>query len=387
MRRLQYGGQYGKAAWMLLFIISIINESEASVTFTPSISIGERYNDNLLFSGTVQKSDFATIISPAGMFTYEGKQLTLSCRYEGTGEFYLYNKDFNKYSQNASLSLFTQTFKELDVRLTESVTYTPELSPFSFDTVRESNEGIQLARGDTLRNRAALAVSYNWFPEVNMALSYTNIITSYEAPALQDSAVHNTSLQMGYQWSARTRWMISYRNNAVIYDRGNDIITHQFSIGTGHQSMNNTLSLNGNLGIVLYEGESRELTADISIMKSYESGSIFLGYTRGVGTGGGLAAASTINQNLSGRITEKLGNNTSAYMQLAYGRNESVSVRTLQISSYNGSVGINTKLLSWLDGIITYSYFKQDAEGVTGTDGERNLAMITLTAASLPWRL
>jgi len=87
MRRLQYGGQYGKVAWMLLFIISLINESEASVTFTPSISIGERYNDNLLFSGTVQKSDFATIISPAGMFTYEGKQLTLSCRYEGTGEF------------------------------------------------------------------------------------------------------------------------------------------------------------------------------------------------------------------------------------------------------------------------------------------------------------
>ena len=371
---------------MLLFIISLINESEASVTFTPSISTGERYNDNLLFSGTVQKSDFATIITPSGMFTYEGKQLTLSCRYEGTGEFYLDNKDFNKYSQNASINLFTQTFKELDVRLTESVTYTPELSAFSFDTGRESNEGIQLARGDTLRNRAALAVNYNWFPQVNMAFSYTNIITSYEAPALQDSIVHDTSLQMGYQWSAKTRWMISYRNGAAIYDRGSDIITHQISIGTKHQ-LNNTLSLNGNLGIVSYEGESRELTADINIMKSYESGSMTLGYTRSAGTGGGLAAASTINQNLSGKITEKLGNNTSAYMQLAYGQNESVSAGTLQISSYTGSVGINTKLLSWLDGIITYSYFKQDAEGVTGTDGERNLAMITLTATSLPWRL
>jgi hypothetical protein len=383
MRWPQYGG---RVAWMILFIISLINESEASVTFTPSISIGERYNDNLLFSGTDKKSDFATLISPAGIFTYEGKQLTLSCGYDGTGEFYLYNKDFNRYSQNASISLFTQTFKELDVRLTESVTYTPELPAFSFDTVRESNEGIQLARTDTLRNRATLAVSYNWFPEVNMALSYTNTITSYEAPALQDSIVHDTSLQMGYQWSARTRWMISYRNGITIYDRGNDIITHQFSIGTGHQ-MNNTLSLNGNLGIILYEGESRELTTDISIMKSYESGSMTLGYTRGEGTGGGLAATATINQSLSGRITERLGNNTSAYMQLAYGRNESVSVRTLQISSYNGSVGINTKLLSWLDGSITYSYFKQDAEGATGSDGERNLAMITLTATSLPWRL
>ena len=386
MRRLQYGGQYGKVAWMLLFIISLINESEASVTFTPSISTGERYNDNLLFSGTDKKSDFATIITPSGMFTYEGKQLTLSCRYEGTGEFYLDNKDFNKYSQNASINLFTQTFKELDVRLTESVTYTPELSAFSFDTGRESNEGIQLARGDTLRNRAALAVNYNWFPQVNMAFSYTNIITSYEAPALQDSIVHDTSLQMGYQWSAKTRWMISYRNGAAIYDRGSDIITHQISIGTKHQ-LNNTLSLNGNLGIVSYEGESRELTADINIMKSYESGSMTLGYTRSAGTGGGLAAASTINQNLSGKITEKLGNNTSAYMQLAYGQNESVSAGTLQISSYTGSVGINTKLLSWLDVSITYTYFKQDAEGATGTDGERNLAMITLTATSLPWRL
>jgi len=386
MRRLQYGGQYGKVAWMLLFIISLINESEASVTFTPSISTGERYNDNLLFSGTDKKSDFATIITPSGMFTYEGKQLTLSCRYEGTGEFYLDNKDFNKYSQNASINLFTQTFKELDVRLTESVTYTPELSAFSFDTGRESNEGIQLARGDTLRNRAALAVRYNWFPQVNMAFSYTNIITSYEAPALQDSIVHDTSLQMGYQWSAKTRWMISYRNGAAIYDRGSDIITHQISTGAGHQ-LSNTLSLNGNLGIVLYEGESRELTADINIMKSYESGSMTLGYTRSAGTGGGLAAASTINQNLSGKITEKLGNNTSAYMQLAYGQNESVSAGTLQISSYTGSVGINTKLLSWLDGSITYTYFKQDAEGATGTDGERNLAMITLTATSLPWRL
>ncbi len=180
--------------------------------------------------------------------------------------------------------------------------------------------------------------------------------------------------------------MISYRNGVAIYDRGNAIITHQFSIGTGHQ-LNNTLSLNGNLGIVLYEGESRELTADISIMKSYESRSMFLGYTRSAGTGGGLSATSTISQNLSGRITEKLGNNTSAYMQLAYGQNESVSAGTLQISSYTGSVGINTKLLSWLDGSITYTYFKQDAKGATGTDGERNLAMFTLTATSLPWRL
>ena len=386
MRRLQYGGQYGKAAWMLLFIISIINESEASVTFTPSISIGERYNDNLVFSGTDKKSDFATLITPSGMFTYEGKQITLSCRYEGTGEFYLDNKDFNKYSQNASINLFTQTFKELDVRLTESVTYTPEMPAFSFDTARESNEGIQLARGDTLRNRASLAVSYDWFPQLNMELSYTNIITSYEAPALEDSIAHNTSLQMGYQWSAKTRWMISYRNGVAIYDRGSDIITHQISTGAGHQ-LNNTLSLNGNLGIVLYEGESRELTADINIMKSYESRSLTLGYTRSAGTGGGLSATSTISQNLSGWITEKLGNNTSAYIQLAYGRNESVSTRTQQISSYNGSVGINTKLLSWLDGSITYTYFKQDAEGTTGTDGERNLAMITLTATSLPWRL
>ena len=371
---------------MLLFIISIINESEASVTFTPSISIGERYNDNLVFSGTDKKSDFATLITPSGMFTYEGKQITLSCRYEGTGEFYLDNKDFNKYSQNASINLFTQTFKELDVRLTESVTYTPEMPAFSFDTARESNEGIQLARGDTLRNRASLAVSYDWFPQLNMELSYTNIITSYEAPALEDSIAHNTSLQMGYQWSAKTRWMISYRNGVAIYDRGSDIITHQISTGAGHQ-LNNTLSLNGNLGIVLYEGESRELTADINIMKSYESRSLTLGYTRSAGTGGGLSATSTISQNLSGWITEKLGNNTSAYIQLAYGRNESVSTRTQQISSYNGSVGINTKLLSWLDGSITYTYFKQDAEGATGTDGERNLAMITLTAALLPWRL
>lgn len=383
MRQVQWGGW---VVWITWLTISFIGKSEASVTFTPSISIGERYNDNLLFSGTDKKSDFATLISPAGMLTYEGKQLTLSCGYEGTGEFYLYNKDFNRYSQNASISLFTQTFKELDVRLTESVTHTPELPAFSFDTVRESNEGIQLARGDTLRNRATLAVSYNWFPEVNMAFSYTNMITSYEAPALQDSTVHDTSLQMGYQRSARTRWMISYRNGATVYDRGNDIITHQFSIGTGHQ-MNNTLLLNGNLGIVLYEGESRELTADISVIKSYESGNITLGYTRGAGTGGGLAATATINQHLSGRITERLGNNTSAYMQLAYGRNESVSARTLQISSYNGSVGINTKLLSWLDGSITYSYLKQDTEDTTGTDGERNLVMFTLTATSLPWRI
>lgn len=380
---------------VFLLVAGLGEEAKGDLTLGNSLSVSQSYNDNFFFTEENKEADYATVIAPELTLTYNSRNLTFFGRYQGSLGFRAENREENRYSQSSSfdldLPLFSRIVKGFDIKITEEIIYAPELPSYSFDDKTQmTNEGIQVPRNDTVGNRAGLTVSYVWSRQISMALSYTNGVTLYKSPEFQDRVAHDADFQVGYQSSAMTRWTASYGIGITDFQGDKRFITHRYMVGARHQ-VDPSFSIDGEVGIVSFEVEPDEQSARVAAMsanisKGYRSGSLSLRYVRETGSGGGLTPSITLTQRVVGRATRTFGS-ASLYAQAAYGRNASLPLKELKISSYEGGAGVELKLLDWLHGSLSYSYFNQQAQGDIGTDGERNLVTIMLTASGPAWRI
>ncbi len=372
-------------------VVFLIGRAEASVTLTPSLALSERYSDNFFFSPQNPEGDFTTIIAPAVDLTIANQDVSLSTRYHGGAEFSARHPETDLYSQaldfGLDLPVLSRQIEGMQVRVIETTTYTPELPAFSLSNeAQEANEGIQTSRTDTFRNRAGIAVTYPWSHLFSTIFSYTNLLTRYRGDTLQDFMVHEMKVLSAYQQSPRTRWVVGYGVAKADYARSDNVFAQQVTGGVKHL-ITHAISIDGELGVSAVRDESAHAIADIGAQKSLRSGSVSLRYSRAIGTGGGLVSSATLNHRVSGKIAWDVAKNTSASVDAAYGKNVSLSQGGLDIFSYEAGASIDVLWLSWLKGSLTYSYFSQDAAGVVGTDGKRNLILLTLTATGSSWRV
>ncbi len=75
------------------FFASMISQSRAELSLTPSISLREEYNDNIFLTAYDEEGDFLTSISPAIDLTYVTRRLDLSLDYRLNFDFYAHNSD------------------------------------------------------------------------------------------------------------------------------------------------------------------------------------------------------------------------------------------------------------------------------------------------------
>jgi len=389
--------------WLVWIAIGFSVESDAKMTLTPSLSVSEKYDDNLFFTETNMDGDLSTSIIPSATLAYESQYITLSGQYQGRFEYFSSHPDLNGYSQNATFDInfpfLLRIAKGLDIRLTEAIIFSPGLPAFSFsDQPQESNEGIQVPRTDTVKNHAGATISYTWTPRFSIALSYSNIIVAYTSDSgLQEPIVHDSSLQLGYKSSPSTQWNLTYGLSITDYQTDQneiaDVIIHRVTIGVGHQ-FSTTLSVNGNVGVareILTFPSEDELTSaifDVNFSRDYNSGRFTLGYSSNAGTGSGLTSSVTLSQHAFFRAAETLDRSISVFGQMDFGRNTSIpDKKELFIFSYEVNTGVNLKIYSWLNSTLSYSYFFQEAKGSIGSTGERNTVMLTLTATAPDWRI
>ncbi|MBI3596669.1 MAG: hypothetical protein HY203_05905 [Nitrospirae bacterium] len=379
--------------------------AEGSVTLSPSFSVSESYNDNLFFTETNREADFTTLVGPSLNLAYESQYLNFVGGYRGSAEFHARHPEANRYAQSASFGLgipfLSHEIRGVDVRITEEITYAPEVPAYSFgktqeepggatqiSQIQQTGGGIQVPRTDTFSNNAGLELGYTWLPRLRTTVSYANIVTRYRGNELHDSTTHQVGLKETYQWSPRTQWTNSYSVALNIYEHANNEVVHRLSTGAAYQ-MSPSLSINGSLGVGVVQGNGNktQLTLNTGLSKQFRNGIFSLSYTREIGTGGGVVTASTLKQGVGMEYSQNVGRNTSVYVRLGYVNNRSFSGEKLKISSYTGETGINVGVLPWLSGSLSYSYLNQQSLGTIGQDSQRNLVMLGLTASAPPWRI
>ncbi len=415
---------------LFFFALSFETEVQGAVIFTPSFSLAEQYNDNLFFSDQDKQADFATVLSPSLSMAVTSKNATLTIGYHGSAQFHSQHTEADGYFQSLSfdidLPILNRQIRGLEVKVTEEISYSPELPGFSFGSggtgtdidenfnqVLLEGEGVQQpGRVDTFRNLAGISLRYFWTKHFSTSSSYTNVITRYSGDELEDTTVHSSTAGARYDYhvSSRTVWTSNYGLSVATFGEGREMI-HQINTGVVHRlsalvtvtgnaglssvedgfpgfdRLTQLIAVNGNTGALFVKGASPGANVAAGISKRYKRGRFNLQYDRNLVTGLGVIRGLTRRQSLIGNASHVLEERIESSVQVGYASNKSFEGNEVDVATYTAEASLIVRFFSWLDGTLSYTYLNQRSKGEQGRDGERNVVSFSLKAIGPSWRM
>lgn len=393
------------ACFFFLFV-GFCRNGYSAVIFDSSFSVSEDYNDNLFFTATDQEADFTTTLSPFLSISYTSKNIAFTIGYQGAAQLHSNNPNVDGYFQALSIDLdlpiLNRQIRGVEVRVTEDVTYSPELPGFTFGggdkesdsgrsgTIRErEGVGVQLNRTDTFENRAGISLSYDWTDHFSTASSYKNVMTRYSGNEFEDRDAHHTTFDAAYRYpfSLRTEGTTRYDVGVTTGD-GPDQVIQSLGLGLSFRMTPLTTATAGG-GVSFVKDESPQYTLLTGLSKRFQNGNLSIQYSNEVSSGLGVVRSVTRDEEVTGQLTQVLSENTSSYVRGGYSSTKSLSGNEVDTVSTAAGVGISVRFLEWLEGSLSYDYLKQNSETGTrlGKDGERNRYLLTLTATGPSWRI
>ena len=410
---------------IVFYLLASVQTLFAEVTLNSSINVTETYTDNLFFESKRNKrDDFGTLIIPSLTLRYVSRDVILSGTYAGVAQFYVNNSNANAYTHNANfgidLPFLTKRYKGLEVRLIESFNFTPALQGNSFSgdpgdqnnllpgqqgqggiaggtggiagtSTPIGNSGVFTGRSgsNSFQNRAGIVVRYNLSPRWVPNARYENRYVTFSDRELNDSLTHSLGTGISYILSPRTQLNANYGANINDINGGDTVVSHSVTGGVAH-TLTPTITTNVNAGLSFTQDVDRvTFTSNANISKSFDPGSVTLNYSQGITPGGGLATSGVLTQRgiLTGNypLTERLSGSVSG----GVAKNKSLSGNSVDVTSYQGQIGLGMTLLEWLTGSVSYSYIRQKSKGtsVGGRTATVNQGFIGLTARLPDWRI
>ncbi len=412
-----------------------VSNVQADLKLEASMSVAEQYTDNLFFTFANKRDDFGTIVTPRGTLTFSNKHVKLSGTYAASAQFYLNNTQANTVSHGTNfdidLPFLNRISKRIEVRVNESFNLTPEQPGFSGNSGRFnsgrggigsgagvnaqsgtgalagggagfggvsggslSNQGIFNSRGTTsFQNRARIRIGYNFTPRWDGDVQYSNTFRG----GFQESMSHGAQAGLSFSFTENTRLRWAYRLRIMEFSGSGGganpqapggqgtSTSHSMNLGGDHQ-LTPTVPMNVRFGVSVTETEVAttrlNFTGSGGISKTFPDGEISFRVNQQIGAGGGLAASTTLNQNVILTASKTITRYISGFLNFGYGRNRSLAGRAISTDSYQFQGGANVRILEWLSGGVTYSYRNQDSSGQFGRSGQSNSIFVGLTATA-----
>lgn len=419
-------------------------QAQSTLTLDTSMSVAETWTDNLFFTFANKEDDFGTIINARIALDYESKYVIVRGAYAPTGQIFVNNSNANTFNHGSDfdfdLPFLTKRYKRIEVKFDESFNISTQLPAFSANSPRGSgairsqgtsgaagaplqgaggglggiggvggvagnslgNQGIFTNRSTTaIQNRAGVRVRYLLTESITPFLNYTNNYNKFTSSGGQDSLSHTLRTGSAYQATARTELNGFYQiqliefigsGSTALQGPGGSGSTTSHSVGMGvHHDLTPTLQVTVNGAATLTETEvssgQLNFTGGGNISKQFPDGQIALRFTQQIGSGGGLAASTTLSQNAVLTFSKVLTRYISGYADFGYGRNRSLSGATVKTDTYQVRTGVSVAILSWLFGSASYSYVNQDSAGAFGNTAQSNQVFFGLTATAPSWRI
>jgi hypothetical protein len=247
MKRIIYTGIF------VIILIFAVTSSFAKLTITPSLTVKEEYNDNILLTNSDREDDFITTVYPNITIKYSpNKSLDLDLDY---------GLNFKFYSQHSELN-------NTSIRETQEMKLKAQIRPLSrifidiFDLYRRVP--IDLRRKIALENEVVNKTESNTFSvSPYMILSLTSTVSTtvgygyeniwYKDEEAIDSQSHSAFLTLSKKFSSRMNGTMKYnylayrpdlqnkQNTADEYDR------HDGSLAVAYRILP-TLEIRGEIG-------------------------------------------------------------------------------------------------------------------------------------------
>ena len=391
----------------LIGLLGAPHPAGADLRFTPSLTVSEAYDSNVLFiSGGSDKDDFVTTVSPAITATYRGRPVegTLTA---GMGvSTYAKHSDFNYVSATGALALdLTQLVKRLDNRATltisDTVYYAPELPAFVTNTVglNPFSTGVQPQRVQTLTNTLSVTGGYTLTSRVNLNAGYSyslldfgNTVGAPEQTALFGTTIHSANAGPVVKLTtADTLTLQALYSNAEFHGGAGSFHTEGGTVGLTHSfSPQLTATVAG--GATLVSPSNRvEPLANLSVSWSERNTTATLSYSRSISPSFTIGAGALTSDIVSLAVTHRFTDRLTGTAGANYARSSSVassasgtSGSDVTFDSYTANFSLNYSIRRWLSASFSYahSHFDQGFSDATSSFS-RDLVTLSLTATWL----
>src|SRR5215510_4791221 len=182
-------------------------EPSQRLTLTPSLSLGERYDDNIFATQTNKQHDFITVLSPGIRAQYLTPPPTLGTQFEldyrAAINFYADHSSQNNTAHFLSLTLASPLAPSLDVRMRESLVITN--NPLARGEQLFSPTGFRPASQQqserTLSNQAEAGADIRLGGRTSLGVLFRSLIDNVDTPDELDEFRYTVGTELGYMFN------------------------------------------------------------------------------------------------------------------------------------------------------------------------------------------
>jgi hypothetical protein len=329
-------------------------EPSQRLMLMPSLSLEERYDDNIFLAQTNKQHDFITVLSPGihvqyllptvpALGTQSPTAPTLGTQfdfdYRADFAFFHDNTDQNNIAHRLSLSLVSPLTPSLQVRVRELLVVTEEFFSRGANELLGNPTGLRPAsqqeRVHTLHNEAEGRTDIRLGGRTSLGVLFGSLIDDVNTPEELDEFRYTVGTELGYALNVvrDSRIFVAYQvtfesfraNGGAVLPSGTTapFQVHAFSTGVRHE-LTPTLAVNAALGYSFTTSDEPQkdghkgVTADVGLTKTFYLGQASLRYLRRFTSGqaeGGVVREDTVSAgaslNLTGKLTARLDTNVS----------------------------------------------------------------------------
>ena len=369
---------------LLLFFLCIIftgTSYAAEFTVNPSLSLRGEYNDNIDFSRTNKQDDYIGTISPGLSLGYGTDRFTFGARAGVDFLRYYEYTDQNTERQNYSVTASYRAFERFTINASGSYTKDTTLDSGLEET------GIVEQRSERDSYSAGGGVSYRMSELSDVSVNYTFSKTDYDLEDYTDSEGHSASLSYSYSFnnrldtvSIRPYWRKTDSDVDKINSYGLSLgLIHQFSqtFNANIQAGPRYTATEDNAGVTEW---GWGWTADVSLTKTWETGSVSLGYSRDLQYTGEAENVEVDRFSLTANkmMTQKFGVRLSGSLYFTKSTDESnTQDRDVRYYIISPSLFYNITQNHSLE--LAYSYANEfDKELTNDRERDRNMVWLAL---------
>jgi hypothetical protein len=375
------------AGW--LWVVGGAEVARAELSVTPSLTVSERYDNNIFYSSTAKVEDFLTDIAPRVLITSKGREVDVSANLGAMWTEYAENPKLSYFSSQGGLTLNAdgltgRMLRGLGLTVTESYYYTkdfPVFAPLGGPNPIATG-GIQTTRVTTFGNSAGATASYVLSPRAKVLGGYTHSLLQFSGGTTPfvNSTTDAWTAGTEYALTPSTTLLGDYFYNRFSFRGDGTLETHVADVGARHQFVQD-LTVDGRVGGT-YLPSSDRLTYNfnVGVTKKFSATEVSGRVLRAVTNSGGLAPLVSAQNVAQLLVTHRLTPVFTATLAGNYATTKSLGSSTVDLKTYSVNPGLTYALARWATLFASYSYFKQDSTaGSVGFSVNRTQATVGLT--------
>jgi len=344
----------------------------APFTITPSITIAEEYNDNVLLNNDNKQWDFITFFTPGIAVEAEGPTYRLVGSYYFTSEIYARESRRSHAFDRHNLEL--DALYRLDPRTTLTLT---DALVFDTNTNLIAPEGVATGRDRAWGNTLSPGVSWQADPRTTLRGGASWSVLRFDSAELIDSDVYRAFVAVDRAVTPRLTGSLSYEYNFFDIERQQNAHAHIPRVGATYRF---TPTLTGSLAVgpivEIFEDDETRITPAVTagLRQRMPWGAVGLLYDRSLGTGGGLGGP-TENQTIGAFVeVTTLMRGLTIDVGPRYSIVESARGNAIDVESFTFPVTATYRVTPWLAFVGSYIFFHQRSDSVVITSSGTAIA-------------